>query len=697
MKKNRIIIYLAELAHEGFGLSLNNIPLGIGCVGAYSKKIFQDDILLYLFRRFTDLKRAVSKRPPHIVGFGYYSWNDNLTLAAADFVKRTSPETLTVLGGSNISFEGWENEAGKNAGAGTGKTKACAMHARDNDLALLRQNPSIDLIVHGDGEIPFSNIVERVMDCTHVAGVKADPIDGCSALAGEQLITGRSVKPLFDLDVIPSPYLNGLYRDFLDRFRLTPQIETVRGCPYECAYCTIGGNTNRLRKHSLDYIREEILYLKENSPNRILRISDSNWGILKRDIRVAEFIRDLHDTHGYPSSLRVYYAEKGPLENVRQMADALKSLLPLNMSFQTLTKDVLKNINRKNMPPSGVRQMVEFAHENNIAVSTELISGLPGESAESFKKVFEEVVRMNFDSVYVGPLYLIKGSELHTEGARKRYGYKTMYALIGKDVTRVNDHYACEADEVVVQSNTMSQTDFWEIYRFNFFIFCCYGAAFLKEMIMHCLNHHVTPLEIYDEIFSDPKAYPFTSKTCNEYVANTRGKYFGTFEELRSAIDACIEGQGNIDDFSRNRQMIGTLARVLCGSGKVQFIADLARAARAIVARKGREEDNAPFHHILDILTEIAADIIISPMEPVEQEIVRKSNYDLVAWARDAYKRPLDEYYSQRPLAFSLQVRNIKEHRDLFDMAKGMERIDQYVLYFSTTVSSNMRRFIAYH
>jgi hypothetical protein len=304
---------------------------------------------------------------------------------------------------------------------------------------------------------------------------------------------------------------------------------------------------------------------------------------------------------------------------------------------------------------------------------------------------------MNFDSVYVGPLYLIKGSELYTDEARERYGYKTRYALIGKDVTRVNGRYVCEADEVVVQSNTMSQEDFWELYRFNFFIFCCYGAAFLKEMIMHCLSYRITPLEIYDEIFADPESYPFASKICNGYVENIKGKYFETLEELQAGVNACTEGAGNIDDFSRNRQMITTLASVLSSSGKVQFIADSARAARAIFGKRADKGDSTQFEPILDFLSDLAGNIIISPMEPLDEEIVRHSNYDLVAWARDAYKRPLHEYYSKKPLAFSLRVRNIKEHRDLLDMAKKMEKIDQYVLYFSTTVSSNMRRFIAYH
>lgn len=86
MKRKKIIIYLAELAHDEYGLSINSIPLGIGCVGSYSKKIYGDKIEIQIFRRFGDLKKAISEKPPHIVGFGYFSWNDNLTLAASTYI-----------------------------------------------------------------------------------------------------------------------------------------------------------------------------------------------------------------------------------------------------------------------------------------------------------------------------------------------------------------------------------------------------------------------------------------------------------------------------------------------------------------------------------------------------------------------------------------------------------------------------------
>lgn len=687
----KTVIYLAELAHNGFGLSLNTVPLGIGCVGAYSKGIFKDKIELHLFRQFDDLMKSVKTQPPHIVGFGCFTWNSHLTAAASKYVREACPDALIVWGGLDISLSDWEDEQDK---AHPKNQNLCAGSTREYDLAMLMNNLSIDLIVHGDGEVSFSNIVERFLETTDRSKAIEQPLDGCSALVNDQLLSGKPVEALIDLDTIPSPYLMGLFTQMFEQFQLVPQVETVRGCPYKCTYCTIGGNVNKLRRHSLEYIKEEILYLKENSPNGILRIADSNWGILKRDVQLAEFIKQLQDTTGYPSSLRVYYAEKGPFENVRQMAQTLKSLLPLNMSFQTLTDEVLKNIKRKNVPIPQIKEMIKFAHNNGIATSTELISGLPGETYDSFREVFLKTVKLNFDSVYVGSLYLTRGAELDTNEFRELYGLKTMYALLGNNVTKVNSQYVVEADEVVVETNSMSLDDFWRFHELNLFIFSSFGAGFVKELVMHCLNYEITPLEIQDELLGAPEKYEFYNKINTGYVTTVKTKYYSDREQLEEAVAEAIERQGNIDDFSISRQFLYYLGTLASSQNKQLFVTDFVEAARSVYNKKNTNVTG--FYPILDTLGNLAKNIIISPIEQTEEEITMDCDYDLVAWAKDDYDKSLAEYRLEKPRLFSLCVRNIASHKELFEQGKGWSDVEKYLLYFSTTVSSNMRRFITY-
>ncbi|MBW2207381.1 MAG: hypothetical protein JRG79_10770, partial [Deltaproteobacteria bacterium] len=395
-------------------------------------------------------------------------------------------------------------------------------------------------------------------------------------------------------------------------------------------------------------------------------------------------------------SLRVYYTEKGPLENLKQMAKILKDLLPLNMSFQTLTPGVLENIKRKNLPLPKVREMVRFAKAHQIAVSTELISGLPGESYQSFREVVAKVIDLDFDSIYIGPLYLIKGSELYPETVREHNGFKTMYSLIGKDVTVVEAERVFEADEVVVESKAMSREDFWKLHRLRFFIFLIYGAAFLKEIVMHCKNYGITALDIFDEVFFSSNGYPFLEDITSTYMTSVQSKYHNSVGDLGSAIDQSMEEQGNVDRFSINRQLFQNLGRALSTEGKPFFGSEICRAASTIHGQTDHLESRDKFHDALAALKDIAEEIIISPLEESEPIVIRESRYDLVEWASDGYRRPLSEYKLVHKKPFALCMRNAEEHRDLLHRARDWEEQEKYVFYFTTMVSSNMRRIIRY-
>jgi hypothetical protein len=112
INKPKTVIYLAELAHDGFGLSLRTFPLGLGVVGSYVKDKFTEAVDLRLFRTYGDLLTAVKEQAPDIVGFGYFSWNDYLTLVAARAIRESCPNALIVFGGSNISPYGQEKTSG---------------------------------------------------------------------------------------------------------------------------------------------------------------------------------------------------------------------------------------------------------------------------------------------------------------------------------------------------------------------------------------------------------------------------------------------------------------------------------------------------------------------------------------------------------------------------------------------------------
>lgn len=711
-KRSKTLIYLAELSHDGFGLSLRTFPLGLGVVASYVKSKYPEDIDIELFRTYGDLMAAVNDRVPDIVGFGYFSWNDCLTLLSARAIRKYCPDAFIVFGGASISPYGQEKTSGfPFVSDNKGQSPAVLAKANNdtklftwpvyNDYQLLTNYPNIDVIIHGDAEIPMADLVGKYLECKDRHTVKKAAIAGCSALVEDKIIRGSAPEILYDLDRIPSPYTSGMFKRFMDKYRMLPQIETLRGCPYKCTFCTIGLAEGALRKHSIEYTKKEILYLKENYPHTVLRIADPNWGMVKKDVELAEFLHDLYKNEGFPTSLRVYYSAGGPFENIKKMAILMKELLPLNMSFQSLNVETLKTIKRGNMAMSKVHEMVAFARANGIAASTELISGLPQESLKSFKQCFQTAVELRLDSVFVGALYLIKGSELFTAEARKENKFKTNFSLIERDVTKIDGRWVFEMDELVVEHTHMSRQDFFELYRFKLWGSLAYAAAFLKEIIMHCLNYGITLLDLYDELTAKPDQYSYLNTILSEYIEEIEPLFFETPQALEEKLVQHIEQFGNVDRFCYTRIWHLTMAKVLGRGSKVVFVNEVVQAAeylyRTKILNDNFEKRADGFLSILEELRKIQPQCIISPLEKNERVVNIPCRFDLKAWADDNYENPLIQYQVPQPIIFSLVVRNILEHDNFYKETQSFPSDAlKCEYYFNVMVSSNMRRSITY-
>ena len=69
-----------------------------------------------------------------------------------------------------------------------------------------------------------------------------------------------------DLDEIQSPYTSGLLDEFFDG-RLSPMIQTNRGCPFSCTFCTDGSDlVKQVNKFSIKRVEDELEYISKKVP-----------------------------------------------------------------------------------------------------------------------------------------------------------------------------------------------------------------------------------------------------------------------------------------------------------------------------------------------------------------------------------------------------------------------------------------------
>jgi radical SAM superfamily enzyme YgiQ (UPF0313 family) len=667
MKDRKIKITLCDLANDLNGIDNKSIPIGVGFVASYCKKIHGSSVDVSVHRTFKSFWEDVQKSPPDIAGFGSYDWNYNLTIASIKKLKKEgNPNCLVVLGGANAEIDPNDN------------------------LKFLKDNPCVDYVVYGDGEKPFSNIVKNYIENPDIDTIKAVPIDGCRALVEDKIVSGKSSDVVMSLDEIPSPYLTGIFDELLKNETLMPIIQNIRGCPYRCRYCVSGTQFGKIRHFSLDRIKEEIEYLRENAKNRFLRFSDDNFGIVKHDLDVAKHVRNHFDEHQYPAGLKVYSAKKQN-DRVREVGLILKPLMTYVISFQTTTKNVLKETIRTSATHNEAVESLKFARENSLSTGTELIFGLPGESLDTWKEVIDNTLSYGFDSVSMNPLWLLKGSDLNNKKSREDNEYIGKFMLAENAVTSHGDLLSIERDEIAVGSKNFTFED-WKIflkYQINVLMLSYFGYG--KELIYYANNcANIKPTELFDHILENPSLYPVSNELVETYVNSYTANMFDSEADLYGFI------KENLETFKKDKESLVRLgkARGLYGYIVKYMLQDpdkkyLREFKDAIVNLSGDEKVKNDANFLLDL----SISMMIDPFKEFVPNIKVSSPYDMYSWAVDGYLKSLEHYRYDDEQVITLRCRNPVTVSETIRKDKENNRTDCFH-FFRYMNSGLMRRYI---
>ena len=345
---------------------------------------------------------------PSIAAFSVSLWNYELSLEVAKRIKKYFPGCLVVFGGPSAPF---------------------------HELP-----PNVDIVVTGEGEKKFANIL--------------------LVLAG-----GKPVSPTLatDLDIYPSPYTYGRYDSLIKNgMKFQAIIETNRGCPFLCSYCFWGqgGLNKKFRFHSLDYIKAEAEWMGRNKIEYVF-CADSNFGMFKRDIEIAQIYIDTKAKYGYPHKFRVCYG-KNAEESIFQVARMLsKARLAkaITLSRQTNDKKTMENVNRKNISQDVFDNLQKRYKDEHIPTYSEYILGLPGETAYSFKKGILEAVKTN-TKVFIYHCTVLPNTEMADTEYIEKHGIKTARVPLSEIHCKIREpEDVIEYEDIIIETNTMSKHD----------------------------------------------------------------------------------------------------------------------------------------------------------------------------------------------------------------------------------------------
>ena len=442
---DKLKIYLGDLTYNTIAVSTEALPINIGYIASYCKKRFGLKVEITLFKYHEELEEAILESPPDILGLSNYCWCQNLSQEMFKVFSEKNPNGLRIWGGPNFPLD------------------------IPSQTKFFKDFRYFDIYVPIDGEVGFSNIVEKsltVNDTNIRNTVLKDSIDGCVVrnLDGKLLYTFDSTR-IKNLDEIPSPYLTGLLDKFFDD-KLVPMLQTNRGCPFSCSFCTDGRDAvNQVNRFSQDRVKQEIEYITKNVKKNVhsLFISDLNFGMIPGDLDTCNVLAKMQEQYNYPQKI-LSTTGKNNKERIIKSVESLNGILSLSMSVQSLDENVLKNIQRSNISTDEMLGLMPTIKKSGLSTIAEVIVGLPGETYESNLETIQKLVNAKLDDILQYTCMILQGSEMGTPEQVSKWQFQTKYQILPEDFTTLsNGKRVCEYGEYVIGSKDLSFDEYIEL------------------------------------------------------------------------------------------------------------------------------------------------------------------------------------------------------------------------------------------
>ena len=314
----------------------------------------------------------IYKRKPDVIGFSCYIWNISYVKVILADIKKVLPDVKIWAGGPEVSYHG---------------------------EAFLKEEPAVDLVMMGEGEITFAHFLKALLE-----GEDLKQVPGLMVRNADGTFTDTGFRQVMDMSQIPFPYA------FMDMKELEHRIiyyESSRGCPFSCAYC-LSSIDKKLRFRSLDLVLPELeWFLQAKVPQ--VKFVDRTFNCKKSHaMAIWQYIRD-HDNGvtNFHFEIAADLLDKDELDLLSTMRPGL---VQLEIGVQSTNEKTLETIRRKT-DIEEIRQITATINSwHNIHQHLDLIAGLPWEDLESFKKSFNDVYEMEPEQLQLGFLKVLKGS-----------------------------------------------------------------------------------------------------------------------------------------------------------------------------------------------------------------------------------------------------------------------------------------------
>ena len=691
MKKTRPLkIYLGDLTYTTVTLATEAFPLNVGYIASYCKKLFGNDVEITLFKYIDEIDKAVNENPPDILGLSNYCWSHNVSYEIFKMCKKTNPNVVTIWGGPNFPID------------------------FPSQKKFMERYKEVDIYVPTEGEIGFSNVVKKVLESNSIDEVKQkitqNPIDGCVSRneQGQIQCTIPTLR-ISSLDEIPSPYLNGMMTKFFDG-KLTPMLQTNRGCPFHCTFCTDGRDeVNKVNSFDIKRVQSEIQYIAEHIPKNThsLHISDLNFGMYPRDIEICESLAKIQEKFGYPKYIKCTTG-KNQKDKIIKAIKKLNKSLRVTMSVQSLDPDVLNNIRRDNISVDHMLALYPAIKEADLQTTSEVILGLPGETYSNHIQTLRDLIRAKMDEIVVHTCMLLDGSEMNLPEERKKWGMKTKFRALQRDFAELSSgKKVIEYEEVVVGSNTMTFEEYIKLRILAFIIFVTNQGIVFDAIQKLLREQDIDVFELYYGMLTNKKnSSGKTQKVIEQFKQATIDELWDSPQELLENFQKDSEYKKLLDG-EAGTNVIYHYKAVVISEYMDDWTEHVIEAARILIKNSNNYNDEFEnqFESVANYCKGLSHNVL--GQDRLDTNPQYEFEYDIPSWLSPKTNLKLNNFKLDAKLKISFQLddeqfKMVQDNIDIYGhsrigKSKTLKMLPNQKLWRHPLVTSNQTTYLCWN
>ncbi|MBN1412412.1 MAG: B12-binding domain-containing radical SAM protein [Spirochaetales bacterium] len=264
-----------------------------------------------------------------------------------------------------------------------------------------------DYVIMGEGESALPKLV-------NVLNTKGDyrTVPGLAWKEGKKIKKNALANMITDLDSLPHPDFSLLrygqhnFRNLFVRKKIP--IQTSRGCPFDCNFCSVTGMFGKgYRFRSTDNIIEEI---RQYDPRKhYLFFYDDNFTANRRRAKeVLQKMIDLKLGFNWSTQVRCDVAKDKELLDLMKKAGCSA----LYIGFESIDPDSLKEM-KKRQTVDDIKFAIKEIRKRNIHIHGMFVLGFDSDTPKNAKTTVEFAIKQKIDSVQFMILTPLPGTEFY--------------------------------------------------------------------------------------------------------------------------------------------------------------------------------------------------------------------------------------------------------------------------------------------